>query len=128
MAIRLFSDGRVLRPVRMVVMPIMHASISLANVMLVVLSMSLVLMLVYGQLFGVFDDALSLGTWGLARLFKMLYAPGERHPPTATDPPRGAAPMPREHGVAGQNVRPHVRPPLIHAARRAAQATWRTGT
>ena len=49
MAIRLFSDGRVLRPVRMVVMPIMHASISLANVMLVVLSMSLVLMLVYGQ-------------------------------------------------------------------------------
>ena len=75
MSVRSFDEGKVLRPFELVVKTIKAAFISLSYVMLVVVVTSIVIMLIYGQLFGVFDSRLNAGTWGLARIFKMLTTP-----------------------------------------------------
>lgn len=90
MFMRTFIEGQCLLPFRLIIATIRHASINLAYVMSIVLVTAIVIMLIYGQLFGIFDPHLTMGTWGLARIFKMLTSPPPLEVIHVTQSPVGA--------------------------------------
>lgn len=76
LGLRCFDEGQhVSNGIGVVVFTVKEAFILLKSLMLVTLFMAFVLMLIYGQLFGLVDDDLAFGTWGLARNVQQLVAP-----------------------------------------------------
>ena len=75
---------------RLIINTIKSAAVNLAYIISVIIIMSVIIMLIYGQLFGIFDPHLTAGTWGLARIFKMLTSPPPLDPIHVTQSITGA--------------------------------------
>jgi len=77
MSLRFFIELQVLSPFRMVIAPVLYAMTQLGSVVVIVALMGLILAMLYGQLFGVFDSTLHLSTTGFAKIIKLLTSPPE---------------------------------------------------
>ena len=66
MSFRVFLKSQILKPLKVVIRPVVHAGSQFASVIVVIAFMSTVLGVVYGMLFGVFDEELFMSTTGLA--------------------------------------------------------------
>ena len=77
--VRLFEEGEVLYPFHLAIATIRLASRTLLRVLFLTLVLSVSLTMVYGLLFGMTDDTLSIER-GVAKMFHMLWAPASLNP------------------------------------------------
>jgi len=81
MGLRCFDEGQhMLVGLKVVVRTLKIALYSLASLIFLTFFMSIVVGLIYGQLFGVVDSNLDTWSWGLARNVQQLVAPAELEP------------------------------------------------
>ena len=91
MAMRLFDEAKhVLNVLTVLVKTFHNAAYQLLNLIAAVVCVSSVVMIVYGQLFGMVDAETEAGTWGLARVIIMLMAPAQLKHSHMQQSPTGA--------------------------------------
>ena len=131
MAMRLFDEAKhVLNVLTVLVKTFHNAAYQLLNLIAAVVCVSSVVMIVYGQLFGMVDAETEAGTWGLARVIIMLMAPAQLKHSHMQQSPTGAGAV--QHTPSSMQ-RPssccmrHVACVPLHVARLQVRCCFTTG-